>query len=102
MEAVDGRADHLVHGLGLVFVAQPDGPEVQHRGDDEAGEQLVADVLGQEQGEGLLLLEQGLFRVLGDEERQQQAETQDDDQQGPGNDPDELELAAAFLAIIRQ
>jgi hypothetical protein len=102
VEAVDGGPDHLVHGVGLVLVAQPDGPELQHRGDDEAGEHLVADVLGQEQGEGLLLLEQGLFRVLGDEEGQQQAETQDDDQQGPGDDPDELERAGALLTMVLQ
>ena len=102
VETVDRGPDDLVHDLGLLLRAKLDGPVLDQRGDHEPGEELVADVLGQEQGELFLFFEQRLFRVFGDEQGQQQAETQNDDQQGPGYDLDELERPAAVVVMVEQ
>ncbi len=102
MKAVHRRTNDFIKRLGLNLLTQAD-PTVTHDcGHDESGKHLMADILRQKQAELLLLVQQGSFGVLGNEDRQQQTEAKNNGKQAPGNDSDELERPAAAVVILYQ
>jgi hypothetical protein len=94
---MDGVFHHLIHKIVLVAVAELDYAEAVDNRDNKILEHLVIEILANEKGGILIARKKGLFRFLGQDHGEGEAEDGEHNETGPGKKFDQPEL----LAILR-
>jgi hypothetical protein len=94
---MDGVFHHLIHEIILIGIAKLDTAEAVDDGNNKILEHLVIEILADKKSGVLIAREKGLFRFLGQDHGEGEAEDGEHNETGPGKKFDQPEL----LAILR-